>query len=483
MKPKVLVSLRTITWLVLLSLPLRAHAQTISATATVNWTDVHQTIDGFGAFADINSPTYTDTMFNQLFSTTGGAGLSVVRIAVPQGTSASSYFNPNDCTSVGAACYSPVANFTNMAAAGVKLWASSIGPPASMKSNGSVICNTGSGNSSLLAGSYPAYATWQANFIASLAAQGINLYALSVQNEPNFCPTTYEGAIWTGAQLDTYIKTNLGPAIAALPSPQNATLIMAPEATSPSPLPALADPVFTDSSALAFMGIAATHGYISGAHPHDFTGYANANGMHVWETEVYGGGASNPTGAAFDGSIADGLVWAQEIHNYIVDGNVSAWHYWLLNYLVSETGDTDNEALYGPDGVTPAKRLWVMGQWARFVRPGWVRIDCTATPQTGVFVSCFKDPVGVGFAIVVVNTNGSTTLQTFSLAGFPSISGGVVTPYVTSPSLNIAAQATTAATSSITYPLLASSVTTFVGTSSSSSMPIAAPTNLRAVVQ
>jgi glucuronoarabinoxylan endo-1,4-beta-xylanase len=477
MKPKVLVSLRIITWLVLLSLSLRAQAQTISATATVNWTDVHQTIDGFGAFADINSPTYTDTMFNQLFSTTVGAGLSLVRIAVPN----SSYFNPNNCTSVGAACYSPVTNFTNMAAAGVKLWATSISPPASMKSNGSEICNTGSGPSSLLAGSYGAFATWQSNFIKSMSNAGINLYAISVQNEPNFCPTTYAGAIWTGAQVDTYIRTNLGPTLVS--NGQTSTLIMTPESSSSGTLAGLANPVFTDPSALSYIGIAATHDYGAGSYPSNFSGYSNAtsNGKHVWETEVFGGVAgNNTTGTTYDGSIADGLTWAQEIHNWLVNGNASAWHYWLLKYLVSETGDTDNEALYGPDGVTPAKRLWVIGQWARFVRPGWVRIDCTATPQTAVFVSCFKDPVGVDFAIVAVNTNGGTALQTFNLEGFPSISGGVVTPYVTSPSLNIAAQATTAATSSITYPLLASSVTTFVGSSSSSS--IAGPTNLRAVV-
>src|SRR6202020_2091074 len=87
------------------------------------------------------------------------------------------------------------------------------------------------GPASLNAGSYSAYATYLSNYIASLSSlQNIHLYALSVQNEPDYCPTSYDGANWTAANFDTFIKNNLGPTLAA--NGQSAVRIMMPESAN-----------------------------------------------------------------------------------------------------------------------------------------------------------------------------------------------------------------------------------------------------------
>ena len=65
---------------------------------------------------------------------------------------------------------------------GVRIWGTPWSPPASMKSNG----NTNNGGS-LLAGDYQAYANYLSSYVLGLKnSYGINLYAVSIQNEPDY---------------------------------------------------------------------------------------------------------------------------------------------------------------------------------------------------------------------------------------------------------------------------------------------------------
>ena len=113
---------------------------------------------------------------------------------------------------------------------GAKIWSTALSPPASMKTNGSVDCTAGPGNGALSPSSYSAYATYLANYVKSLRSlYGINLYALSVQNEPDGCHP-YDGSHLEAAHLDTFIKNNLGPTFAS--AGLSSTLIMMPESST-----------------------------------------------------------------------------------------------------------------------------------------------------------------------------------------------------------------------------------------------------------
>jgi glucuronoarabinoxylan endo-1,4-beta-xylanase len=447
-------------------------------TATVTWGNTHQTIDGFGAYSD-EIQIYTPSEADQVFSTTNGAGLSLLRTQIPNGGSD----HPGDCSKVGTACSGTVTNLQMAVARGARVWAASWSPPASMKSNGSVICNyNNSGASSLNAASYGAFASWQSNYIASLSAVGISLYAISPQNEPDYCPTYYEGALMSAAQFDTYVKDNLGPTMAA--AGQTSTLILMPETSDCANLASHADTAFTDSAAMAYLGIAACHDYDYDASTRgkqinlSQSAYtdASSNGKKYWETEVYGQIAGNS--GNYDPSIADALAWAQQIHNWMTVANANAWHWWSIT-----AGGTDNEGLYGTDPNTPAKRLWAIGNYSRFVRPGFLRIDATATPQAGVLVSAYKQTTSGDFAIVVINRNASSVSQEFSLAGFTS---SAVTPWITSASLNLTQQSNVSVSAnSFSFTLPADSITTFVGVAGSTAGNAAPnpPSNLKASVQ
>jgi glucuronoarabinoxylan endo-1,4-beta-xylanase len=145
------------------------------------------------------------------------------------------------------------------------------------------------------------------------------------------------------------------------------------------------------------------------------------------------------------------------IHDDLVSGNVSAWHYWWLM-----PGSDDNSALVMKSTQMLATRAWVLGNWSRFVRPGFMRVALTAEPQNSIYLSAFKNPDDGRVVVVAVNQGYGDTTQDFTIGG-----GAIaeLTPWVTSASQKLAQQAPVAvADGALSVTLPPRSVTSFVGT-------------------
>jgi glucuronoarabinoxylan endo-1,4-beta-xylanase len=435
---------------------------TQAQTATVSWNNTDQVIDGFGASdyssdAPSSNQLLTPAQAAFFFGTgPGDIGLSLFRTGVT---------DTGACTSVSSACAGVyVADMQLAIAQGAKIWSSPWSPPASMKSNNSTNCSDGSGNGTLLAGQYGAYANYLANYVMSLrTVYNINLYAISIQNEPEICQP-YDSSLMTGAQFLTFIKTNLGPTFAA--NGLTSTLIVMPEVAGYYDLTNYAAATMGDSTAASYISINAWHDYDATYSPPNATSNPYASqGKKYWETEASAGVGFGPSlcGGCWDPSMADALMWAAIVHNRLADAKANAWNYWwLIDYY-----NNDNEGLIGPDGVTVSKRAYMLGNYSKFVRPGSYRIDATETPQSGVLVSAYKNTTTGALVIVVINQNGSNVSQSFVLNGATVSS---VTPWITSGELNLAQQSDVAVSGgSFSYSLPAYSVTSFVGTTSSTS--------------
>jgi glucuronoarabinoxylan endo-1,4-beta-xylanase len=155
--------------------------------------------------------------------------------------------------------------------------------------------------------------------------------------------------------------------------------------------------------------------------------------------------------------------------------SANAWHYW---WLINEGGSGDNEGLICTNG-TVRKAIYAIGNYSKFVRPGYYRIDATPTPQGDVSVSAYGNASTGAFVIVVINKNGSNVLQNFSLNGLNADS---VKPWVTSASLNLVEQSDVAISGGgFSYLLPAGSVTTFVGVLAPDTT--SPPANLKATVR
>jgi glucuronoarabinoxylan endo-1,4-beta-xylanase len=102
-----------------------------------------------------------------------------------------------------------------------------------------------------------------------------------------------------------------------------------------------------------------------------------------------------------------------------------------------------------------------MGNFSKFVRPGYVRVGITGEPSS-VQIVPFVNPTDATLAIVALNSGNSAQQVSFFVSG--SAWPGTVTPYVTSASSNLAAEtAISVSAARFSGSLAAQSVTTFVG--------------------
>jgi glucuronoarabinoxylan endo-1,4-beta-xylanase len=458
-------------------------------TATVSWTNTHQTMDGFGGetLNNENSQSMTAAQAAMFYSTSSGIGMSYIRTR-----------NTADGS------VPDLISLQNAVAQGAKVLLTFQSPPTSLKASGNFNYGPATSNGTCfttnqpLSSSYSAYASYMVNYINTLQSSpnNIPISIISIQNEPNVAgnsgstSATYGDCIWTAQAMHDFIVI-LGPELAAAGLRPT---IMLPELGEWFDQD-LASTCLNDSACAQYVTYAAGHGYewSGGNTTTDGYGFGSCchiatappisvttTGKHLWMTEINGSSSKTNGNPTYIGTIADALIWAHNIHDHFVTAGASAWFYWQLTAL---TTGGDNFGLTQPD-FTPAPRYYVIGNWSKFVRPGWVRVEATANPQTGVYVTAFKDPANSSFVIVAVNTNESAIQQTFSLSTFPAVTE--VIPWITSSSFDLAQQsAASVSGASLSYSLSGQSVTTFVGATSASNSDKApvAPTGLAAVVR
>jgi glucuronoarabinoxylan endo-1,4-beta-xylanase len=210
--------------------------------------------------------------------------------------------------------------------------------------------------------------------------------------------------------------------------------------------------LFKDATAWAAVDIFAVHQYdsqVATAWPSDVP-----QTKPVWETEMSGVKWWAEQGPSSD--INDGIVVAGWIHDGIVNGPASAWLWWWYQ----AQGTNDNEGLVLQNG-TIAKRLYVLGNFSKFIRPNYMRVTVGGTVPANVMLSAYKAADGT---VVVVAINKGTTPATVPI----TISGGTapasLVPWVTSATDNLAAKTAVAVSGgTFTATLAATTVTTFVG--------------------
>jgi|GEM_PF-477343 len=387
-----------------------------SGTATINYTNTAQRIDGFGASSAWSSGTLPTNVADMFFSTNSGIGLSFLR----------THIAPDGTTTEG--------NIAQQAQArGARVWSTPWSPPVIYKNTNTV--NGGSFSNS--AANYQGYAAQLASYAVSMTnTYGVPLYAISVQNEPDIS-TSYESCLWTAQQFHDfipYLYTNLVASNVAY------VKILFPESSGWSSNPGLQTTAMSDPNVAPLVGIIANHDY-------DGSTAAITNwGKPLWETEV-------STFDAFDGGITNGLYWAGRIHSLLTVAQANAWHFWWLH------AGSDNEGL--ADGsYNPTKRMYALGHWSKFVRPNFYRIGVANTAVA--LVSAFKDPASSNFVIVAANNSAFPVNQTFTLTNFPVV--GPLRQWVTSGTESLANHGGAVSVTNNTFAVTLApwSMTTFV---------------------
>ena len=404
-------SLSRRSFLALSALPTLAVATPAAAQSgvTVDPGTRRQTIQGFGgmnhtAWIDDLTAAERETAFG---NGEGQLGFSVLRIPVHEDPSAWG---------------DEVATAQSAISHGAKVIASPWNPPADM-------VETVGGDRRLRYDRYDAYAQHLNEFDAFMADNGVDLYAISVQNEPDYA---HEWTWWTADEMLRFMREQAGTIN---------TRVIAPESFQYRKN--MSDPILNDPAALANMDILGAHLY--GTQLADFPYplfQQNGNGKELWMTEVYHPNSSD-----------DADLWPQalevgeHIHHALVDGQFQAYVWWYIRRY------------YGPmreDGQI-SKRGANMAHFSKFVRPGAVRLEATANPQPNVFVSAFQGSDSE-ITVVAVNKGPAATLP-FTIQGSPAAE---VTPWLTDASRNLQRQTPIAVSNgTFTAVLPAQSVTTF----------------------
>jgi glucuronoarabinoxylan endo-1,4-beta-xylanase len=453
----------------------RGGSVAIGPDVTVQLGMLRQEMAGFG----INNnwaAALTDAEADLLFGTgEGQLGLAILRIGM----------NPNGAAYNGADCWS---DMEKASARGVEYFIGTLwSPPASMKSNNSI---TGGGH--LLPEFYDEWSDTIAAFPGVVKENtGIDLYAMSPQNETDFascgfdepCNGNYDTTLFTGQEYADFAAI-VGPKLHGLNPPVK---MIAPEASEwihvwsnesgccsepgglgssdpldcgfPATNPDCDDyngydyghALFNHPTAWQYVDILGTHQYdtqVAEPWPEDVP-----DRKPVWQTEMSGVKWWPEQGPSTH--IENGVAIAGWIHNALTVGDASAWLWWWFRAL----GDT-NEGLRLADG-TVAKRQWTLGNYSRFIRPGYTRAEITGDIPADVLLTAFVGPEGT---VVVVAVNRSTNPADVPI----TIAGGTapaeMSTWLTSATDDLSPASPVTVTGGIFLASLpGTSVTTFVG--------------------
>ncbi|MEU6741642.1 cellulose binding domain-containing protein [Streptosporangium sandarakinum] len=404
-------------------------SEAAAATAVIDPSVRRQTIRGFGgmahaAWAGDLTAAQRDTAFG---AGEGRLGFSMLRIPVGE--------NQSDWSR-------DLATAKRAVELGATVFASPWNPPAAMVETFTRGSQTNAKR--LRYSSYAAYAQHLNAFSTYMRNNGVNLYGISVQNEPDYA---HDWTWWTPTEMVRFLRENAGSIN---------TRVIAPE--SFQYLKNMSDPILNDPAALANVDIIGAHLY---GTPYSNFPYPlfqqKGAGKELWMTEVY-----HPNSSDSADLWPQALDVAEHMHRAMVEAEFQAYVWWYIRRS------------YGPmreDGQI-SKRGAMMAHFARFVRPGYVRIGATANPASNVYVSAYRG--GDTIVIVAVNKGTSAVSQQFTLANTTASSAS---SWLTDASRNVAPQGTIPVSNgSLTVTLPARSVTTFVTTVGDGPSPTATPT-------
>jgi glucuronoarabinoxylan endo-1,4-beta-xylanase len=423
--------------------------------ALVDYGTSEQIIRGFGA-SEVFDGVLPSSQITALYGQSAGqVGLSIMRVQIAPATWTSST-QTADTTQ----WTTELTNAQSAQVLGAIIFATPWTPPASMKTSSSAQpYNTTCSSGTDLCGGYLNPSTTPTNYYAeyaayleafvSYAAGGqfgtdvpVNLYAVSIQNEPDF-NATYVSCLWTGAQFDTWIS-GYG---SVLTTGANPVKLMMPESDQFNTTES--DPSLDDPNAVGYISIIGGHLY---ATPTPIFYYTNAEnkGKDVWMTEHLLVPANNTAPV-----MADALTFAEEIHNSMTVADYNAYVYWQGPSY--PTNKSPQEHLIDQN-ANPTFYGLAMTQFSRFIRPGYYRYNATATPVSGVYLSAYS---GNGHEVIVaINSTSSAVTLPIQIANQTVTS---MTPYQTTSSASVSQLSpVTVTNNAFSASLPAQSITTYV---------------------
>ncbi|HYG19871.1 MAG TPA: T9SS type A sorting domain-containing protein [Ohtaekwangia sp.] len=425
---------------------------------TINKSVQHQTIEGFGFFGAMNtwwsspSTLWSDAWGDQIIS---DLGITIWR---------NEYYPPADQYSGQDADWnkqSPVVSALKAKADqyGVDLkfiftvWS----PPSSMKvavSNNTRQIGTPHPFGTKQGGAldptkYNLFSNWLIDGIELYEDLGIDVYAISPQNEPFFVQPF--NSCWYKQEWYPEMLVNAIPAVkSAYPNVKifGSENMLEIESLDINWQWFYHKQILDNPSARNNLDILAVHGYSDGVAPTSGSAlaqlwtsskehFADPMGKPQWMTETSGyedSWTANPGAFSLALDIMSGLNF----------GNITGWVWWQGSENPG-SGTIGEFALM--NGLNKGKKYYASKQYYRYIRPGAVRVAATST-NSNVFVSAFQHTAQGTHTVVLINTSSNSQIVTVGGANLP----GSFTIFRTSATDNCANVGTYSTGSGLTLP-------------------------------
>lgn len=283
----------------------------------------------------------------------------------------------------------------DLAGPGFKLFASPWSPPAWMKTNGQM--NRGG---SLLPEYREAWAKHYAHFIEAYGHEGIHLWGLTVQNEPE-AVQSWDSCIYTAEEERDFVRDHLGPVLAA--SGLGGVKILIWDHNRDR-LFERAKVVYDDPEAARYVWGTAFHWYVS-----DRFGNLTAHRAAFPDKKLLfseGCVEQGPHGGSWDTGERYGRSMLLDLEHGTV-----GWVDW--NLLLDEKGGPNHVGNFcsAPILANPAtgevqyqSSYYYIGHFSRFIKPGAVRV-LSASSRDELESIAFLNPDGTLVAIVLNRTD------------------------------------------------------------------------------
>jgi uncharacterized protein YjdB len=387
-----------------------------SSTVTVTTGTTYQTMDGFGWALTEGSAelitslasTQQNALLNELYNPSTGLSSSLVRISIGASDLSSSSYSYDETAGD--------TSMTNFTLAGpdltyvvpilkkillinpnIKILATPWSAPRWMKSNDAWI------GGSLQTQYYSAYAKYFVKYFQAMAAQGINIWAITPQNEPEN-PNNEPSMTMTSAEETNFINQQLGPQMSAA-GYGSIKIIAYDHNCDDTNYPTYVCNNSTYVDGAAFHLYAGTISALTTVH--------NATGKNVYFTEQYTG-----SGGSFSGDLG------YHLQNVVI-GSANNWAKGIIDWNIASnpavgphTPGGCNSCLgaYTISSSTAYSRnvqYYIIGQISKFAKNGALRIS-TSSNNTNVATAGFRNPDG-SFALLVYNAGtASNTVRIIS---------------------------------------------------------------------
>jgi O-glycosyl hydrolase len=263
---------------------------------------------------------------------------------------------------------------------------------------------------------YNEYATWLSQGLQMYKNAGVNVYAISPQNEPMFAQT-FNSNTYTTQWYADMINAVMPQVKAQHPTVKvfGSENMLDMEGASNNFPYFYHSKLKADPTAMNHIDMLAVHGYLDGVsassgsrlagywtnHKQEFAAPA---GKKSWMTETSGyvdawEGAGGKPGA---------LSLAIDMQTGLYYGDLSAWVFWQGSGL----GGINEYNLMSD--LLVGKKYYASKHFYRFIRPGAVRL-ATSSPDSTVSLTAYEHVANGTHTVVLINT--ATTSKTVNLAG------------------------------------------------------------------